>query len=100
MIKHLVFWKLQENAEGNNKAVNALLIKEKLEALNGQIEGMIKLEVGVDFSDSPSSFDVSLYSEFESRAALDGYQENPKHKLVQSFVRSVNCGRHVVDYEV
>jgi hypothetical protein len=100
MIKHLVFWKLQDNAEGNDKATNALLIKEKLEALNGQIEGLIKLEIGIDFSETPASFDVALYSEFESKEALDGYQENPKHKVVQSFVRSVNCGRHMVDYEV
>jgi hypothetical protein len=100
MIKHLVFWKLQENAEGNNKAVNALLIKEKLEALNGQIEGMIKLEVGVDFSNAPDSFDIALYSEFVSKEALNFYQEHPKHKLVQGFVKEVRSARHAVDYEV
>ena len=35
MIKHIVFWNLKDDALGNDKATNALLVKEKLEALNG-----------------------------------------------------------------
>jgi hypothetical protein len=100
MIKHLVFWKLQDQAAGNNKAANAQLVKEKLEALNGQIDGMIKLEVGIDFTGNSANYDIALYSEFVSQAALDGYQENPKHKVVQSFIRSVVNGRNCVDYEI
>ena len=37
MVRHIVFWKLKENAEGNDKLKNAEIIKEKLEALNGKI---------------------------------------------------------------
>ena len=40
MIKHIVMWRLQETAHGNGKAKNALLIKEKLEALRGRIPGL------------------------------------------------------------
>lgn len=100
MTKHLVFWKLKELAENNTKAINAQLVKEKLEALNGQIEGMLKLEVGIDFTDNSSNFDIALYSEFKSREALNGYQEHPKHKAVQSFVRSVVTERACVDYDI
>jgi hypothetical protein len=100
MIKHLVFWKLADKAEGNDKATNALLIKEKLESLNGEIAGMRHLEVGVDYPQTPDSFDVALYSEFESRDALNAYQEHPKHKVVQAFVKLVRIDRKVVDYEI
>ena len=100
MVKHLVFWKLQEHAEGNDKTVNARLIKEKLEALNGQIEGLVTLEVGIDFTGNATNYDVALYSEFIDQNALNGYQEHPKHKIAQSFVRAVNCGRACVDYEI
>jgi hypothetical protein len=100
MIKHLVFWKLADNAAGNAKATNALLIKEKLEALNGEIDGMLHLEVGIDYSNTPDSFDVALYSEFETKKALDAYQIHPKHKAVQEFVKLVRTDRKVVDYEI
>ena len=46
MIKHLVFWKLKSEALGKTKQENAVLIKEKLEALDGKISGLISIEVG------------------------------------------------------
>lgn len=100
MVKHLVFWKLKEEAFGNNKATNALLIKKKLEDLNGQIEGLIHLEVGIDFMKTDDSYDLALYGEFESRNALAFYQEHPKHKEVQQFVKVVRSGRCSVDYDI
>jgi len=100
MIKHIVFWKLKDEALGNDKATNALIIKEKLEGLNGQIEGLLKLEIGIDFVSGPMSGDVALYSEFASKEALEFYQEHPKHKAVQSFVTEVRSDRMVVDYEI
>lgn len=100
MIKHIVFWKLKDEANGNDKATNARLVKEKLEALNGQIEGLLKLEVGINFEASDMSADVALYSEFSTVADLDFYQQHPKHKAVQAFVGEVRSSRQVVDYVV
>ena len=100
MVKHIVFWKLQESAGGNAKEVNAQKIKEGLEALNGKISGLIRLEVGVDISGTDASGDLALYSEFEDRDALAAYSKHPEHLRVQKFVSSVRKGRMVVDYEV
>jgi len=100
MIKHIVFWKLKENANGNTKAENALLIKEKLEALNGRIKGVLKIEIGIDFSKTESSSDVALYSEFASREDLDNYQSHPEHKALLPFITEARSERIVVDYEV
>jgi hypothetical protein len=100
MIKHIVMWRLKEHAEGNDKAVNARLVKEKLEALRGRIPGMLKVEVGIDFSATDASADVVLYSEFESREALDGYQAHPEHEALKPFVSAVRVSRQLVDYEI
>jgi len=100
MVKHIVFWKLKDTALGNDKRANALLIKEKLEDLNGKIPGLLKLEIGIDFVNGDMSGDVALYSEFNSREDLDFYQEHPLHKAVQSFVLEVRSSRMVVDYEI
>jgi quinol monooxygenase YgiN len=100
MIKHIVFFRLKPEAHGNDKEVNARLIKEKLEALRGIVPGLLTLEVGIDFSGTEMSSDVALYSEFSSRAALDAYMEHPAHKAVLPFIAEARTERRLVDYEV
>lgn len=97
MIKHIVMWRLDEAA--GDKSANALKLKLLLEGLNGRIPGLLRLEVGIDFSREGESSDVVLYSEFESRQALDAYQVHPAHAEVVPFVKSVRAERRVVDYE-
>ncbi len=100
MIKHIVMWRLKEKANGVDKASNARLIKDKLEALRGRIPGLLALEVGIDYSATENSSDLVLYSEFESKAALEAYQEHPAHKAVMPFVLEARAERRQVDYEV
>lgn len=99
MIKHIVVWKLKEQAAGNVKARNASLLKEKLEALNGNIDGLLLMEVGIDFSGTDRSGDIVAYSEFTSREALAAYMVHPLHQAVIPFVVEVVSERRVVDYE-
>lgn len=98
MIKHIVMWKLKEEAHGNDKATNARLIKEKLEALDGQIEGLHKIEVGIDFLGG-TNFDIVLYSELSSEEALDTYQNHPLHQALLPFVKEAVIDRKAVDYK-
>lgn len=100
MIKHIVLWKMKESALGHDKTANALLLKEKLEALNGRIKGLLKLEVGIDYSRTDSSADVVLYGEFASREALEDYQDHPEHVALKGFITSVRSERRLADYEV
>jgi len=99
MIKHIVVWRLKDSAHGNDKAVNARLIKEKLEALKGLIPGLLAIEVGIDFAHAKESGDIVLYSEFTSREALDAYQRHPKHQEVMPFIGAARDERRAVDYE-
>ncbi|MDY0087490.1 MAG: Dabb family protein [Coriobacteriia bacterium] len=100
MVKHIVFWKLEEHAQGRSAADNAVLVKERLESLRGEIPGLLHLEVGIDISRTDASADIALYSEFEDMAALDVYQVHPAHQAVVGFVGEVRTSRLVVDYEV
>jgi hypothetical protein len=99
MLKHIVFWKLKEQAHGNNKATNATLIKEKLEALDGKIDGLISIEVGSDVVGG-SNYDLALYAELTDKTALDVYQNHPLHQAELPFVREAVQDRKAVDYEV
>ncbi len=99
MIKHIVMWRLKEHAQGNSRKTNAQLVQQKLESLRGRIPGMLKIEVGVDFSATADSADIVLYSEFENREALDVYQSHPDHEAIKPFIMDVRAERRLVDYE-
>jgi hypothetical protein len=99
MVRHIVMWRLKDRAHGNDRAVNARLFKEKLEALAGRISGLLAIEAGIDFSCTPASFDVVLYSEFTDRQALERYQTHPEHEAVKAFIVEAAAERVVVDYE-
>jgi hypothetical protein len=100
MIKHIVLWTLKDYAEGASKQENAQKVKAMLEDMRGKIPGMLKLEVGLNVEGSESASDISLYTEFESRDALDAYQIHPEHMKVKKFLPLVRKERHVIDYEV
>jgi len=100
VVKHIVVWRLKPEAHGRTAAENARAIKEKLEALRGRIPGMLRLEVGQNFSREDGASDLALYSEFESRAALEAYQVHPEHEAVKPFILESRTERRVVDYDV
>jgi len=99
MIKHIVMWKLKEMAPGQ-KAVVMEKIKTELEALNGQIDGLVSLEVGIDFLQAESSYDLVLLSVLTSKEALTTYQAHPLHQRVAvNIVQPVVSSLLAVDYE-
>ncbi len=100
MVKHIVFWKLRKSALGKSKAENAELIKEKLEALNGRIPGLLSLEVGFDFSQTKDSADIAAYCTFANRDDLDKYLMHPEHEAVVPFIVKVTNELRVADYEI
>ena len=100
MIKHIVMWKLKDNARGVSKDQNAAELKSVLESLKDKISVIREIEVGIDFNKSAAAFDVVLYSVFDSKEDLQTYQKHPDHVKVADFVNEIRDGRAVVDYEI
>jgi hypothetical protein len=100
MVKHIVLWKLKDAAGGRTRSANAAFIKQTLEALRGVIPGLLRIEVGMDFSATADSSDLALVCEFETRAALAAYQEHPAHKAVMPLILEARSERRLVDYEL
>ena len=100
MVRHVVMWKLKDEAEGASKAENAVKMARMLEGLVGKIGGLLKLEVGIDSVGAEGAWDVVLVADFESEEALAAYQVHPLHKEVGKFVGAVRAQRAVVDYTV
>jgi hypothetical protein len=100
MIKHIVMWKLKEHAEGAGRAANAAKMKEQLLACAGIVPGILKLEVGLAEAGLEATYDVVLYAEFASRAALDAYQAHPQHQALKPFFSAVREARQCIDYTI
>jgi hypothetical protein len=100
MIRHIVMWKLHEQAEGASRAENALKLKQKLEACRDIVPGILRLEVGLAKPGLESTHDVILESDFADKAALDAYQVHPQHEALKAFVAAVRESRAAIDFEV
>src|SRR5574344_2002713 len=89
MVRHIVFWKLQAQANGKPAAENGRKMVELLLALKDKVPGALALEAGVDINRSPAAWDVALYTQFPDKATLDAYQVHPEHLKVVAFIKSV-----------
>jgi hypothetical protein len=94
MVVHIVMFAFKEE----NKEQNLLEAKEMLEALVEKIEGLLSMEVGLNFDTSERAFDLSLYSKFASKEDLSLYATHPAHLEVVAFIKSVAEQSKVVDY--
>jgi heme-degrading monooxygenase HmoA len=100
MIKHIVMWKLRDSAEGADRAANAAKMKEKLDACANIVPGIRKFEVALAQPGLEATYDVVLYSEFDSKEALDAYASHPTHEAVKPFIGAVRSERQCMDYEI
>ena len=89
MIKHTVCFKLKDNSpEECNKAAQIL------RSMEGNVELLREIEVGVDFLHSPRSYDIILQVLLDDEKALEEYQKDEYHcSVVKNIVASVNLNQ-------
>lgn len=95
MIKHVVMWKFKDGVVEADK----LDMKRQLDALKGLIPALVDISVGMDISRKDRSWDMVLYSEFESMEGLQEYAVHPEHLKVVEFVKTVVSEGAAVDYK-
>jgi heme-degrading monooxygenase HmoA len=100
MIKHIVMWRLKDHAEGTDKSENAIKMKALLDACSDIVPGIHSFEVALAKPGYDCTYDVVLYSEFDSLAALEAYQDHPQHVALKPFVGAVRLDRQCMDYEI
>lgn len=94
MIKHIVCFKLLDNAPEKKKEAADVLLSMK-----GRVPTALKIEVGTDFLGSPRSYDVILMVDVADRAALDAYQADPYHvNTVKTYMHAHTASSIAVDY--
>ena len=95
MITHIVLFKLADPS-----AENLTATRNKLLSMDGKIDLLRHLEVGVDLIRSERSYDIALTTRFDSLADLQAYQIHPYHAgEVIPHMKSVCSSIVAVDYE-
>lgn len=96
MIKHTVCFKLKDNSpEECNKAVQIL------RSMDGNVELLRGIEVGVDFLHSPRSYDIILQVLLDDEKALEEYQKDEYHcSVVKKHMHSVAENSVAIDFKL
>ncbi len=96
MIKHVVCFKLTDPTPENCEKAREVLL-----SMDGKVEQIRQIEVGVDFLHSDRSYDLILQVLLDDRAALDAYQQHPYHvDVVKAHMHAVRSASVSVDWEV
>lgn len=97
MINHVVLFKLKFFAAEEKQAILDE-VKALLENLQGKIEELKFIEVGINYELEGKSFDLALISHFNSIEELDKYRVHPEHVKVTQRMAEVVESRAAVDY--
>ncbi|MBO4384590.1 MAG: Dabb family protein [Clostridia bacterium] len=98
MLKHIVFWRFLDNAEGHTKQENMDIVKDGLLSLVGRVPSLISAEIGQDVLHSGMSFDMCLICTFEDLGGMLEYRDHPEHVKVAGYIAKVKSERAVIDY--
>ncbi|WP_321330789.1 Dabb family protein [uncultured Bacteroides sp.] len=98
MVKHIVLFKLKENVSVNEKLVVMNRFKEAIEALPAEISVIRKIEVGLNIN-ADESWNIALYSEFDSLDDVNVYATHPAHLTAGKILAEIKESRACVDYE-
>lgn len=94
MIKHIVVFKLKNNSKEECKKA-----AEILKSMDGNVELLRGIEVGVDFLHSQRSYDVILQVLLDDEKALDDYQNDEYHcNVVKKHMHAVAETSVAIDY--
>lgn len=95
MITHIVLFKLAEPTPATMTKAKELLL-----SMEGKVPMLRHLEVGVDLLRSERSYDLALYTRFDSMDDLKAYQVDPYHGgTVAPYMKSISSSVAVADYE-
>lgn len=94
MVKHIVFFKLE-----NKTQAHAEEVKNRLLTMKENIEILKNIEVGINFAEEERAYDLALLTDFESEENLTIYAKHPFHQDIITYMKSVSVSSKVVDYK-
>jgi len=98
MLRHIIMFKLKENAITPEGKKMAETVKKELEKLKDSIDAIKKLEAGINVVDVPHAYDVILTVDFDLPEHLEIYKVHPAHQAFIKFNKNYSVSKAAVDY--
>ena len=98
MVKHIVLFKLKDEAPADKKLAAMTSFKAAIEALPAKISVIRKIEVGLNINPG-ETWSIALYSEFDTLEDVKAYAVHPDHVAAGKLLAEVKESRACVDYE-
>ncbi len=100
MIKHIVMFKLKEEANGKTAKENLEGALERLKNFEQEIPSLVHFEARVNSEKAPkSNYELALVCDFYDIDGLNEYQVHPVHKSFGAYITPVRESRACIDYE-
>lgn len=100
MIKHIVMFKLKDEAEGKSREENLKEALEKLSEFKASIPELVEFEARTNSKEAPQdNYDLALICDFKDIDNLNAYQVHPVHKAFGAFITPRRESRACIDYE-
>lgn len=94
MLKHIVCFKLRDNRPENCEKAKQVLL-----SMQGEVELLRDIKVGIDILHSDRSYDLILEVVLDDEKALEEYQQHPYHvSVVKKHMHAVRETSVAVDY--
>lgn len=97
MLKHIVFWKINQGGALGERQATVESFRQKTEFLKTIIPQIKEATVGFNIADG-DHFHVCIDSIFASQEELDIYINHPEHLKVREFMNGVSYDKTVFDY--
>jgi Stress responsive A/B Barrel Domain. len=97
MVKHIVFWKINEGGTAADRERTCKEFCAKIEYLKTIIPQIKTAVVGLNYIEG-DVFHICIDSIFESDGDLQAYINHPEHLKVREFMNSVSYDKTVFDY--
>ena len=98
MVKHIVMFKLKDEASEADKRAAMHAFKQAIEALPAQIPVIRRIEVGLNINPD-EQWHIALYGEFDTLDDVKSYASHPAHVAAGKLLADVRESRACVDYE-
>lgn len=99
MVKHIVLFKLKDEAPAEARLAAMNAFKAAIEALPAKIPFIRSIEVGLNINPA-ETWSIALYSEFDSLDDVRRYAVHPDHVAARKLLAEVRESRACVDYEL
>jgi hypothetical protein len=94
MVTHIVFFKFTDKS---SEIVDGLV--QLLNNMDGKVDFLRHIEVGVDVRQTDRSYDMALVTKFDTIADLQRYGTHEAHLPVVDYMKNHNIKTVIVDYE-